>query len=334
MERRRIGPFEVTPIGLGCMSLSHAYGVPPERPQAERLLRSALDLGYDFFDTAALYGFGANEALVGNALSGRRGEFTLASKCGIGPDAEGKREINGRPEVLRRTCEESLKRLKTDVIDLYYLHRLDKKTPIEDSIGALADLVREGKVRTIGLSEVSADTLRRAHAVHPIAAVQSEYAPWTRNPEIAVLDACRELGATFVAFSPVGRGFLAGSVRDPAAFVAGDIRRNMPRFQGENFEANLKVLAKLEALAAELGATPGQVCLAWVLAKGSHLVAIPGTTDPAHLAENFKALELRLPRAAMARVDALAAETHGRRYNAATQAEIDTEMAPAEAALV
>jgi aryl-alcohol dehydrogenase-like predicted oxidoreductase len=330
MERRRIGPFEVAPIGLGCMSLSHAYGTPPERSDAERLLLSALDLGYDFFDTAALYGFGANETLVGDVLGGRRGEFMLASKCGIGRNAEGKREINGRPDLIRQTCEDSLRRLKTDVIDLYYLHRWDKKTPIEDSIGALAGLVREGKIRSIGLSEVSAATLRRAHAVHPIAAVQSEYSPWTRNPEIAVLAACRELGTTFVAFSPVGRGFLAGGVKDPQGLAEGDLRRNMPRFQGENFEANLELLAKLQALAAELGATPAQVCLAWVLAKGSHLTAIPGTTHPGHLAENFKALALRLPAGAMARVDALAAETHGGRYNAATQAEIDTETEPSE----
>lgn len=326
MERRWIGPLQVRPVGLGCMSLSHAYGAPPERREAERLLLSALDLGYDLFDTAALYGFGANETLVGEVLGPHRDAFVLASKCGIGRNAEGQREINGRPDLIRRTCDESLMRLKTDVIDLYYLHRWDKKTPIEDSVGALADLVREGKIRAIGLSEVSATTLRKAHAVHPIAAVQSEYSPWTRNPEIAVLGACRELGTSFVAFSPVGRGFLAGGVKDPRSLVEGDIRRNMPRFQGENFTANLKVLAKFEALAASLEATSAQVCLAWLLAQGPHVTAIPGTTHPGHLEENFKAMSLQLSPQVMAQVDALAAQVSGPRYSAASQAEIDTEI--------
>ncbi|MDX9839557.1 MAG: aldo/keto reductase, partial [Azoarcus sp.] len=227
MQQRSLGPFQVGAIGLGCMNLSHAYGVPPAPEAAEAVLLRALDLGITHFDTASLYGFGANETLVGRVLSRYRSRFTLASKCGM-TGVDGKRVIDGRPETLKLTCEASLKRLQTDVIDLYYLHRWDKQVPIEDSVGALAELVREGKIRSIGLSEVSAETLRRAHAVHPIAAVQTEYSLWTRNPEIAVLDACRELGASFVAFSPAARGFLANALTTPDAaetFDAKDIRR-------------------------------------------------------------------------------------------------------------
>src|SRR5678816_215311 len=223
MDKRQVGPFEVSCIGLGCMSLSWAYGPPPPRGQAEAVLRGALDAGYTFFDTAALYGLGHNEKLIGEVLGEHRKEFVLASKCGVSNN--GQRELNGRPEVLKRTCEESLVNLQTDVIDLYYLHRWDKRVPIEESVGALADLVAEGKIRSVGLSEVSAATLRRAHAVHPIAALQTEYSPWTRNPDIAVLDACRELGTAFVAFSPVARGFLAGGVEDVASLPDNDIRR-------------------------------------------------------------------------------------------------------------
>jgi aryl-alcohol dehydrogenase-like predicted oxidoreductase len=201
MQQRKVGPFETSAIGLGCMSLSHAYGAPPPRDQAERVLLGALDAGYTFVDTAAVYGLGHNETLVGEVLGPHRAKFTLASKCGLTVGDE--RQLNGDPANLKDTCERSLKRLKTDVIDLYYLHRWDRRVPIEDSVGALADLVAEGKIRAIGLSEVSAPTLRRAHATHPITALQTEYSPWTRNPEIAVLDACRELGVTFVAFSPV-----------------------------------------------------------------------------------------------------------------------------------
>ncbi|MEO8115258.1 MAG: aldo/keto reductase, partial [Phenylobacterium sp.] len=249
MDKRRIGSFEVSAIGLGCMSLSHAYGAPPPREQAERVLKGALDAGYSFLDTAAVYGMGHNETLVGEVLGNRRDEFVLASKCGL--TNGGQRELNGRPEVLKATCEESLQRLKTDYIDLYYLHRWDRRVPIEESVGALADLVAEGKIKSIGLSEVSAPTLRKAHATHPIAALQTEYSPWTRNPEIAVLDACRELGVAFVAFSPVGRGFLAGGVRDASKLEPGDFRLGMPRFQGEAFEANLKLYDRFAALAGE-----------------------------------------------------------------------------------
>lgn len=326
MKTRRVGPFEVSAIGLGCMNLSHAYSAPPPPEQAQRLLLRALELGVTFFDTAALYGFGANEELVGRTLRPYRAQIVLASKCGM-TGVDGKRVIDGRPETLRRTCEESLRRLQTDVIDLYYLHRWDKKVPIEDSIGALSDLVRAGKVRAIGLSEVSATTLRRAHAVHPIAAVQSEYSLWTRNPEIAVLDACRELGAAFVAFSPLGRGFLTGTLRDLSTLEPKDIRLAMPRFQGENFAANLKLLDPYLALAREAGCTPGQLALAWLLAKADHIVPIPGTRSVAHLQENIAAAELTIDGALLARAEQLINQqtVHGARYNAATQAEIDTE---------
>ncbi len=329
MQQRKLGPFQVGAIGLGCMNLSHAYGVPPSAEQGEAVLLKALDLGVTHFDTAALYGFGANEQLLGRVLARHRSRFTLASKCGM-TGVDGKRVIDGRPETLKRTCEEALQRLQTEVIDLYYLHRWDKSVPIEDSVGALAELVREGKIRSIGLSEVSAETLRRAHAVHPVAALQTEYSLWTRNPEIAVLEACRELGVAFVAFSPVGRGFLTGALSTPAdvaGFDAKDIRRAMPRFQGEHFAANLRLLDGYRALAAEAGCTPAQLALAWLLAQGEHILPIPGTTRIDHLEEDVAAADLVLPAGLIARVEALInrATVSGPRYNAATQTEIDTE---------
>ncbi|MBZ0215252.1 MAG: aldo/keto reductase, partial [Fimbriimonadaceae bacterium] len=220
MKTRQLGPFDVSAVAVGCMNLSHAYGTPPDEKSAQDLLLRALDLGYTHFDTAALYGFGSNEVLLGKTLAGRRDEFVLASKCGMDRNEDGRREISGRPEVLRKTLERSLDRLKTDVIDLYYLHRLDRSVPIEESVGALADFVAEGKIKTIGLSEVSAATLRRAHAVHPVAAVQSEYSLWTRNPEIAVLDTFAQLGVSFVAFSPLARAFLTGTLRDVGTLEA------------------------------------------------------------------------------------------------------------------
>ncbi len=329
MQQRKLGPFQVGPIGLGCMNLSHAYGVPPSPEVGEAVLLRALELGVTHFDTAALYGFGANETLVGRVLGKHRSRYTLASKCGM-TGVDGKRVIDGRPATIKRTCEESLQRLQTDVIDLYYLHRWDKAVPIEDSMGAMADLVREGKIRSIGLSEVSADTLRRAHAVHPVAALQTEYSLWTRNPEIAVLDACRELGVSFVAFSPVARGFLAGALTDPAqvaAFEAKDIRRAMPRFQSAHFAANLRLLDGYLGLAREAGCTPAQLALAWLLAKGTDILPIPGTTSLAHLEENLKAADIALAPDLVARLEALinARTVSGPRYPAATQVEIDTE---------
>ena len=330
MKQRRIGPLEVSAIGLGCMNLSHAYGVPPAADVAESVLLKALDLGVTFFDTAALYGFGANESLLGRVLAPHRSKIVLASKCGM-TGVNGVRVIDNRPETLRRTCDESLQRLRTDVIDLYYLHRFDRKVPIEDSVGALADLVRAGKVRALGLSEVSAATLRRAHAVHPISALQSEYSLWSRNPEIAGLDACREIGASFVAFSPIARGFLSGRLREVATLDAKDIRRKMPRFQAATFDANLSLLDRFTALADEAGCTPAQLALAWLLAQDARLVPIPGTTSVDHLAENVGAATVALDAGLLARIDA-AINRHtvkGPRYNVATQAEIDTEEFPA-----
>ncbi|CAN5871752.1 aldo/keto reductase [soil metagenome] len=325
MQTRKLGPFEVSAIGLGCMSLSHGYGPPAPREQAERVLKGALDAGYTFLDTAAVYGVGHNETLIGEVLGDRRKDFVLASKCGL--TNGDKRELNGHPDVLKATCEGSLKRLGTDVIDLYYLHRWDKRVPIEESVGALSELVAEGKIKTIGLSEVSADTLRRAHAVHPITALQTEYSPWTRNPEIAVLQACKDLGVTFVAFSPVGRGFLAGGASDPTAFQDGDMRLGMPRFQGEAFAANLKLFEAFAALAKEAGCTPAQLCLAWLLAKDPTIVPIPGTTNPDHMVENAAAAAITLSPETMAKVEALVnpQTVTGPRYSPAMQAAIDTE---------
>ena len=263
-------------------------------------------------------------------LGPHRDKFVLASKCGITVGDE--RGLDGSPANLKDTCERSLRRLKTDVIDLYYLHRWDRRVPIEDSVGALADLVTEGKIRAIGLSEISGPTLRRAHAAHPIAAVQNEYSPWTRNPEIALLDACHELGVTLVAFSPVGRGFLAGGASDPSRFSDGDMRAAMPRFQGEALAANLKLLAGFEALAAEVACTPAQLCLAWLMARDPTLVSIPGTADPDHMRENAAAAAIGLSNEMVARVDALvnARTVTGPRYPAFMQASVDTERTPAE----
>ncbi len=327
MRTRTLGPFSVSAIGLGCMSLSHAYGTPPDEAAGVRLLLRALELGYTHFDTAALYGGGANETLVGKALKGRRAEFTLASKCGMRIE-DGTRVISSRPEKLRLTCEDSLRRLQTEAIDLYYLHRWDKVTPIEEAVGGLAELVAEGKIRSIGLSEVSAATLRKAHAVHPIAAIQSEYSPWTRNPEIAVLDACAELGVTFVAFSPVARGFLTDRPRGADELEPRDIRKGMPRFQGRNWTANLKLLDGFAEVASEEGCTMAQLALAWVLARRPFIVPIPGTTSLEHLAENAGGAAVDVSPAAMERLEALInpATVHGARYPDATQAEIDTEV--------
>ena len=331
MQQRKFGPFSVSAIGLGCMNLSHAYGVPPSAEQAERVLLAALDAGVTLFDTAALYGFGANEELVGRVLAPHRRKFTLASKGGMagvrGEDGVLKRVIDGRPEALRRNCEDSLKRLKTDVIDLYYLHRWDKQVPIEDSVGAMSDLVRAGKVQAVGLSEVSAATLRRAHAVHPIAAVQTEYSLWTRNPEIAVIEACRELGATFVAFSPLARAFLTGKLTDVESLDAKDIRRPMPRFAPDNYAKNLKLMAPFTQLANEAGCTPAQLALAWLLHQGDDILPIPGTTRLDHLHEDLGAADVKLSPELIARAGELINQqtVAGNRYAAQANVEVDTE---------
>jgi len=333
MSTRALGPFQVSPIGLGCMNICHAYGNPPPPEQAERLLLTALDAGVNHFDTAALYGFGMSEKIVGKALSAHRSRFTLASKCGMqGVDVKGDgslvRVIDGRPATLRQTCEDALRRLQTDVIDLYYLHRWDKKVPIEDSVGGLSDLIRAGKIRSIGLSEVSASTLRKAHAVHPIAAVQPEYSLWTRNPEIAVLDACRELGTAFVAFSPVARGFLCGKPIDIDKLDAKDIRRSMPRFSADNFARNLQLLPPYLALAQELGCSPSQLAIAWLLHKAPHIVPIPGTTSIPHLHDDLGALSVQLSPAHMQQLEAMIGQHNvvGNRYNDQANSEVDTEV--------
>ena len=315
------------------MNLSHAYGTPPSVEQGERLLLAALDAGVTMFDTAALYGFGANETLVGKVLSGHRSRFTLASKGGLAGVQTGggiKRVIDGRPEAIRRNCEDSLRRLRTDTVDLYYLHRWDKQVPIEDSVGALSDLVRAGKVRAIGLSEVSAVTLRKAHAVHPVSAVQTEYSLWTRNPEIAVLDVCRELGAAFVAFSPVARGFLCDALHDVGTLEASDIRRTMPRFSAGNYAANLRLLPGYRALAQEAGCTPAQLALAWLLHKAPHIVPIPGTTSLTHLQDDLGAIAVSLDAGLLAQLEALINQqtVTGPRYSAQSASEVDTEEFP------
>lgn len=323
---RTINGHEVNPIGLGCMSLSWAYGTPPSPEDGAKLLHRALDIGYNHLDTARIYGEGRNETLIGNALKERRKEFFLASKTGIFVEGD-KRRIDCRPEMIRGAIEESLRLLQTDHIDLYYLHRRDFDTPIEDSVGELARAVEAGKIGSIGLSEMSAETLRKAAAVHPIAAMQTEYSPQTRNPEIAVLTACKEVGTTFVAFSPVGRGSLCGTLRDPATLPDGDLRKNWPRFVGENWAKNLALVDAFGDIARDAGVTHAQLALGWVLAKGEHIVAIPGTANIAHLEENIARADWVPDAATITQVDALINHqtVAGPRYPAGQQRTIDTE---------
>ena len=331
MQQRQLGSFSVGAIGLGCMNICHAYGAPASFDEAERLLLTALDHGVTHFDTAALYGFGQSETVVGQVLAKHRAKFTLASKCGMTgvPNAEGVkvRVIDGRPATIKATCDEALQRLQTEVIDLYYLHRWDKQVPIEESVGALGDLVRAGKIRSIGLSEVSATTLRKAHAEHPIAALQTEYSLWTRNPEIAVLQACRELGVSFVAFSPVARGFLCRPL-DIGALDPKDIRRAMPRFSPENHAKNAALLPAYNAIAAEVGCNPSQLAIAWLLHQGDDILPIPGTRSVDHLLDDLGAANVSLSAEVVARLNALINQhtVHGDRYNAQGNSEVDTEV--------
>lgn len=330
LPARRIGPFSVSAIGLGAMGLSHAYDVAPSPEDGTRLLNHALDLGITLIDTAALYGGGRNEELIASAIMHRKAEFTLASKCVL-EVIDGKRVLDGSPEAIARSVERSLARLRTDHIDLVYLHRPDRTVPIEDSVGALVRLKEAGKIGAIGLSEMGAETIRRAQAVHPIAAVQTEYSPVVRNPEVAVLETCRDLGIAFVAFSPVARGLLAGAISDDR-YAAGDIRNYMPRFVEPNLSHNLQAVAAFDAFAAEIGLTPAQLALAWVLARGEHVVAIPGTRNPAHLEEDVKAVQAILSAETIARVDAIFAPgtIRGARYAAPLQAQVSTELLPGE----
>ena len=325
LPQRQLGSLTVSAFGFGCMSLSHAYATPPEREHGAKVLNHALDIGVTLLDTAALYGFGSNEELLGEAVMHRRDEFTLASKCVLDV-IDGKRGLDGRPEAIARTLEQALKRLRTDFIDLYYLHRLDPKVPVEESVGALVRAKEEGKIGAIGVSEMSADTLRLAHAVHPIAAIQSEYSPLVRNPEIAVLDTCEELGIGFVAFSPTARGMLADAVHDDD-YEEGDIRRHMPRFNEPNLSHNLKAVAKFNALAEELGHTPAQLSIAWVLARRPFIVPIAGTRSIKHLDENAEAAKIELDARTVAKIDEIFSgdAIRGARYAPGPASQIDTE---------
>lgn len=313
-------------IGLGCMSLSHAYGVPPSTKEGVALIRAALDAGVGLLDTATLYGGGRNEELVGAAIAGRRDEVVLASKGGMAL-VNGVKTIDGRPSTLRAQVEASLRRLGVDHIDLYYLHRWDKTVPIGESVGALADLVSEGKIGAIGLSEVSVARLREAQQVAPIAAVQNEYSLWSRNPELGMLEATKESSVALVAFSPVARGFLAGGITDPEALAPKDIRRNMPRFQADHWPTNAALLPAWHALADQAGVTPAQLALVWLLAQGEHVVAIPGTTSIAHLHENLAARDLTVDPEILVQANALIDTTtvSGSRYTPAQLIEVDAE---------
>jgi aryl-alcohol dehydrogenase-like predicted oxidoreductase len=296
METRRLGKraLEVSALGLGCMGMSEFYGTTDEA-EAIATIHRALELGITFLDTADVYGMGANERLVGKAIQGRRDQVVVATKFGNvrGPKGE-PLGISGKADYVRSACEASLERLGVEAIDLYYQHRVDQETPIEETVGAMAELLREGKVRHLGLSEASAATIRRAHAVHPITALQTEYSLWTRDPETEILPTVRELGIGFVAYSPLGRGFLSGRIRSPDDLEATDFRRRGPRFQAENLERNLELVAQVEELAATKGVTPSQLALAWVLSRGDDVVPIPGTKRRTYLDENAAALEVEL----------------------------------------
>jgi len=320
----------VSPIGLGCMGMSQSYGAGDDE-ESIRTLQRALDLGVTLIDTADVYGQGANELLVGRAIRDRRREVVLASKFGLVPPPGGgpATEVDGRPERVRTCCEASLRRLGVDVIDLYYLHRVDPNVPIEDSVGAMADLVREGKVRFLGLSEAGAQSIRRAHQVHPIAALQSEYSLWSRDPERAVLPACRELGIGFVAFSPLGRGFLSGAVKDAERFAPNDVRRKLPRFQNGNLQKNVTLVEQLEAAARRKGCSASQLALAWLLAKGPDIVPIPGTKRQRYLEENVEAARLSLNAEEIAALDRIfeVGAAAGTRYPAESMRLLETEQA-------
>lgn len=324
--KRAINGRMTNPVGLGCMNICWAYAPPVADDYAMKLLNAALDAGYDHLDTARIYGAGESERLIGEALKGRRKEFFLASKTGIIIDGKDRR-VDCTPATIKAACEESLRLLQTDHIDLYYLHRRDFNTPIEESVGALKELIEEGKIGSYGLSEMSADTVRKAHATHPCAALQTEYSPMTRNPEIAVLEACKELGITFVAFSPVGRGFLTGSFKPNQEWQKGDLRGGWPRFQEPNYSANLALADAYGAIAAEQGVTPSQLSQAWVLSKGDHIVTIPGSQNIAHVEENIARWDWQPDAEVIAQIDALINHetVQGHRYAGPMRATIDTE---------
>ena len=319
MKTRQLGQHGpiVSTIGLGCMGMSEFYG-PSDNANSERLLMQAFDRGISFFDTADMYGVGANESLVGFALRSVRHQVVIATKFGNMRRIDGAHlGVNGRPEYVKAACDQSLKRLGVDHIDLYYQHRVDPAVPIEDTVGAMADLVSAGKVRWLGLSEAGAETIRRAHKVHPITALQTELSLWTRDAQGAILETVRELGLGFVAYSPLGRGFLTGAIQTPGDFAAGDFRAVNPRMSGENFEANRKLVAGVEAMAKSLGVKPAQLALAWVLAQGSDIVPIPGTRRLNYLEDNIAATELTLSASEVAQLSALVPpqDVAGTRYD-------------------
>ena len=324
MDRRTLGTdLEVSEQGLGCMGMSAFYGTIDEEESTAAIHR-ALELGITFLDTADMYGLGRNEELVGRAIAGRRDEVVLATKFGNIVRDDGSRGVDGRPEYVHQAFEASQRRLGVDHVDLYYQHRVDKTVPIEETVGAMAELVAAGKVRHLGLSEASPQTIRRAHAVHPIAAVQTEYSLWSRDPEGDILDTCRELGIGFVAYSPLGRGFLTGRFRSADDFEDGDFRGGLPRLQGENFERNLELVRRVEEIAAAKGVTPAQLALAWVLAQGDDVVPIPGTKRRSYLEENAGASEIELDADDLAQLDEAfpPAAAAGARY--ADMSAIDT----------
>jgi aryl-alcohol dehydrogenase-like predicted oxidoreductase len=328
MEMRQLGRsgLTVSALGFGCMGMSDFYG-PRDDAQSMDTLNRAIELGVTFWDTSDAYGPYRNEELVGRAIRGRRDKVTIATKFGIvrSPEDPTRREISGRPEYVRSACEASLKRLGIETIDLYYQHRVDPKTPIEETVGAMAKLVKEGKVRYLGMSEAGPETIRRACKVHPIAALQNEYSLWSRDPEDGILALCRELGIGLVAYSPLGRGFLTGQIRKFDDLAPDDFRRYSPRFQGENFNKNLELVARIQEIAKNKGCTPGQLALAWVLAQGKDIVPIPGTKRREYLEENVGALDVKLSAEDLKRIDEVAPKgaASGGRYPASMMSSLN-----------